>query len=141
LYGNSGCLEGIGFSQQRSSTMMIDWEAYHRQLLAGIGEFGKLSPDTLKGYKALSTAGQTTQKLSAKTRELIALAVAVTARCDGCIVVHADAALKQGAEPEEIAEALGVAVALGAGAAMVYSARVLDAVAAKHEPGAAQARR
>src|SRR3546814_4422820 len=70
--------------------------------------------------------------LDAKTRELIALAVAVTTRCDGCITVHVDAALKQGASREEIAEALGVAVALNAGAALVYSARVMDAVAA-HE--------
>src|SRR3954466_15814593 len=112
---------------------MIDWNDYHRELLARIGELGKLSPDTLKGYKMLSTAGEASNKLSPKTRELIALAVAATARCDGCIVVHADAALGHGAEPDEIAEALGVAVALGAGAAMVYSARVLDAVASKHE--------
>ena len=116
--------------------MMIDWNAYHKELLARIGELGKLSPDTLEGYKTLSTAGQTTGKLSARTRELIALAVAVTARCDGCIVVHADAALKQGAEPEEISEALGVAVALNAGAAMVYSARVLDAVASRKQTAA-----
>jgi AhpD family alkylhydroperoxidase len=121
--------------------MMIDWSTYHKELLSRIGELGKLSPGTLGGYKTLSTAGETTRKLSAKTRELIALAVAVTARCDGCIVVHADAALKQGAEPEEIAEALGVAVALNAGAAMVYSARVLDAVSAKQPPAAAVALR
>lgn len=54
----------------------------------------------------------------------------MTTRCDGCITTHVDAALKQGASREEIAEALGVAVALNAGAALVYSARVLDAVAA-----------
>jgi AhpD family alkylhydroperoxidase len=56
--------------------------------------------------------------------------VAVTTRCDGCITVHTGEALKHGATREEIAEALGVAVAMNAGAAMVYSARVLDAVAA-----------
>ena len=111
--------------------MMIDWTAYHKELLARIGELGKLSPDTLKGYKTLSAAGETTQRLSPKTRELIALAVAVTARCDGCIVVHADAALKHGATVEDICEALGVAVALNAGAAMVYSARALDALSAR----------
>ncbi|WP_352445342.1 carboxymuconolactone decarboxylase family protein [Mesorhizobium sp. M0016] len=58
--------------------------------LAASGNWGRRTPDTLKGYKILSTAGEITQKLSVKTRELIALAVAVTARCDGCIVVHAD---------------------------------------------------
>ncbi|MEA5669013.1 carboxymuconolactone decarboxylase family protein [Stenotrophomonas sp. MH1] len=109
---------------------MLDWNAYRRELKGRIGELGKLSPDTLKGYLTLSGAGAQTNHLDGKTRELIALAVAVTTRCDGCITTHVDAALKQGASGEEIAEALGVAVALNAGAAMVYSARVLDAVAA-----------
>ena len=49
-------------------------------------------------------------------------------RCDGCITVHTEAALRHGATKEEIAEALGVSVAINAGAALVYSARVLDAV-------------
>ena len=94
------------------------------------GEIGKLSPDTVKGYQALSGAGQKNDLLGAKTRELIALAVAVSLRCDGCITVHTAEALKHGATREEIAEALGVAVAINAGAAMVYSARTMDAVAA-----------
>ncbi|SEC54769.1 alkylhydroperoxidase AhpD family core domain-containing protein [Rhizobiales bacterium GAS191] len=111
--------------------MMLDWNGYQQQLLARIGEFGKLSPDTLKGYQALGAAGDHTGHLGAKTRELIALACAVTARCDGCITVHAAAAARHGASREEVAEALGVAVALGAGAALVYSARTLDAFAMK----------
>lgn len=82
----------------------------------------------MAGYQALSRAGQKTGHLEAKTRELIALAVAITTRCDGCITVHAGEALKHGATREEIAEALGVAVALNAGSAVVYSARVMDAV-------------
>lgn len=72
--------------------------------------------------------------LGAKTRELIALAVAVTARCDGCITVHTEAAIRQGATREEIAEALGVAITVNAGAALVYSTRVMDAF--KEYPGA-----
>ncbi|MEJ7139499.1 carboxymuconolactone decarboxylase family protein [Amphibiibacter pelophylacis] len=109
---------------------MLDWNDYRKELVGRIGDLGKLTPQTLTGYKTLSGAGAQTGHLEGKTRELIALAVAVTTRCDGCIAVHVDAALKLGASREEIAEALGVAVALNAGAAMVYSARVLDAVAA-----------
>jgi AhpD family alkylhydroperoxidase len=109
---------------------MLDWLEYRKELLGRIGEVGKLSPDTLRGYQTLSAAGSKTNHLDAKTRELISLAVAVTTRCDGCITVHTGEALKHGATREEIAEALGVAVAMNAGAAMVYSARVLDAVAA-----------
>ena len=108
---------------------MHDWNGYRQQLTARVGEIAKLSPDTIKGYMTISTAGQKSNLLGAKTRELISLAVAVAIRCDGCITVHAKAAVDHGATREEIAEALGVATAINAGAGVVYSARVLDAVA------------
>ena len=110
---------------------MLNWNDYQKQLLGRIGEVGKLSPDTLRGYQMLSGAGAKTAKLDAKTRELIALAVAVTRQCDGCITVHTAEAAKLGVSREEIAEALGVAIAMNAGAALVYSARVMDAFDAK----------
>jgi AhpD family alkylhydroperoxidase len=107
--------------------MMVDWNAYRQQLLEMTGKIARLSPETVKGYITLSAAGTKTNHLDAKTRELIALAVAVTLRCDGCITVHTEAAIKNDASREEIAEALGVAIAVNAGAALVYSARVMDA--------------
>jgi len=108
---------------------MLNWDEYRKELGTRIGEIGKLSPDTLQGYLTLSGAGAKTAHLDAKTRELISLAVAVTTRCDGCIAVHTQAAAKAGATTGEVAEALGVAVAMNAGAALVYSARALDALA------------
>src|ERR1700687_2587723 len=111
--------------------MMMDWIEYHKEIGARLGELMKLSPDTVRGYQTLSAANSKTGKLDEKTRQLISLACAVTTRCDGCIVVHSEAALKAGATKDEIAEALGVAVAMNAGAALIYSTRVLDAVNAK----------
>jgi AhpD family alkylhydroperoxidase len=110
---------------------MIDWNEYHMQVQKRIAEIGRASPDIVRGYRAVSNAGGNADLLGPKVRELISLAVAVTARCDGCIVVHTEAALKHGATKEEIVEALGVAVAVNAGAALIYSGRVLDAVEAK----------
>ena len=107
---------------------MLNWIDYRKKLSGRIGEFAAASPDTFKGYQTLSRAAEKTGQLDARTRELIALAVSVTTRCDGCITVHAAEALRLGASKAEIAEALGVAVALNAGAAMVYSARALDAL-------------
>ena len=107
---------------------MLNWLDYRKELTGRIGQFATLSPETVKGYQTLSKAGAATAHLDAMTRELIALAVSVTTRCDGCITVHAAEAVRLGASKGEIAEALGVAVALNAGAAMVYSARTLDAV-------------
>ncbi len=116
--------------------MMLNWDEYMQELMTTTGEIGRTSPDIVRGYRTLSDAGSKTNKLDAKTRELIALAVAVSLRCDGCITIHTTAAIKNGATKEEIVEALGVAISVNAGAALVYSSRVLDAFHAKTEAAA-----
>ena len=110
--------------------MMLDWNDYRTELLGRVAEIGKVSPDITRGLQTIDGAATKTRHLDAKIHELIALAVAVTTRCDGCIAVHTKAAVANGATREEIVEALGVAIALNAGAALTYSARVLDAHAA-----------
>lgn len=106
---------------------MLDWDGYRQALLGRIRDLGKLTPATIRGYRELSGAGSTTAHLDAKTRELIAIAVGVTRQCDGCITTHVHAARQQGATAEEVAEALSVAIAVNAGAALVFSARAMDA--------------
>ncbi|MGV1868872.1 MULTISPECIES: carboxymuconolactone decarboxylase family protein [unclassified Rhizobium] len=106
---------------------MLNWKEYLGQVLSGVGAIGKASPDIVKGYQTLGGAASKTGLLGPKVNELIALAVAVTVRCDGCIAVHTAAAVKAGATKEEIIEALGTAAAINAGAALVYSTRVIDA--------------
>ena len=73
----------------------------------------------LAAYGALEEASAE-GALDAKTRELISIAVAITTRCDGCIGVHTEAALKAGASEAEIAQTLATAISLNAGAAYVY---------------------
>lgn len=109
--------------------MMLDWNDYRRQLKTTMGDLSKLSPGTMEGYRAIATAYKDNGHLDARMRELMSIAVGVALRCDGCIAVHTDAALRHGATKEEIAEACNVAISISAGAALVYSARALDAVA------------
>jgi AhpD family alkylhydroperoxidase len=116
---------------------MLDWNQYRKQLAATIGEIAKTSPELVKGYRTLVGAHATDGAIDPKTRELIALAVAVTLRCDGCITTHADLARKQGATQEEITDALGVAIMVNAGATLVYSARTIDAFHASAAPAPA----
>src|SRR5205823_10558685 len=75
----------------RRKPMVMDWNHYHKEIGARVGDLAKLSPDTVKGYQTLSAANSKTSKLGEKTRQLISLAVAVTTRCDGCIVFHTEA--------------------------------------------------
>ena len=112
---------------------MQDWNTYCQQIVAGVGDLSKLSPDTVRGYATLNNAAHRTNLLDDKTRELIAGTVAISVRCDGCIAVHTAAARKFGATKEEIAETLGVATGINAGAAIVYSTRALDAFDAAGE--------
>jgi len=107
--------------------MMNDWNAYRAALLERVGEYAKQSPDVVRGLTTIDHAAAATGHLEPKIHELIALAVAVTTRCDGCISVHTKKAVENGATLAEISEALGVAIALNAGAALTYSARVLEA--------------
>jgi AhpD family alkylhydroperoxidase len=111
--------------------MMLDWNNYQKQIYEQLGKFMKITPDSVRGYQTLTNANAKDSKLGPKIRELISIAVAVTTRCDGCITVHTDNALKAGATKEEIAEALGVAMAMNAGAALIYSLRAMDAVAVR----------
>ena len=113
--------------------MMLDWNEYQKQIQQRVAEIGKANHEIVKGYRTLSDAGNQSNLLGPKVRELISLAVAVTRQCDGCIIVHTDAAIKQGAVKEEIIEALGVAIAVNAGAALVYSTRVMDALDEKRK--------
>lgn len=107
--------------------MMMDWNVYRDQINAAVREISTANPEIVKAYAGLSHANAKATHIDAKTRELIALAVAVTLRCDGCINAHTDAAIKAGAVKEEIVDALGVAIMVNTGATMVYSARTIDA--------------
>ncbi len=110
--------------------MSLDWKRHLTEAFDNIKKLGVLSPKTLSGYKALHAAGAETNHLDVKTRELICIAVAVTTRCDTCIANHIEKVIEAGGTQEEIAEALGVAVAMNAGAALVYSSKAIEAYGA-----------
>ncbi|MGO8247905.1 hypothetical protein [Rhizobium leguminosarum] len=59
---------------------MIDWKAYHQQVLAGVAEIAALSPDVIRGYQAIGGVARKTNLLGNKVNELIALAAAVSFR-------------------------------------------------------------
>jgi AhpD family alkylhydroperoxidase len=81
--------------------------------------------DTLQGVSALAQAAGRDGALSRKTKELIALAIGVSTRCDGCIGFHAEALVKLGATRQEVAETLGMAVYMGGGPSLMYAADAL----------------
>ncbi len=84
-------------------------------------------PGVFEGYAAMSGAALADGALDSKTKELIALAIAVTRQCDGCIASHARAAARRGATSDEVAEALAVAIFMNGGPGTVHAPRAFAA--------------
>ena len=76
----------------------------------------------------LSGAAMADGALSSKSKQLIALGIGVTLRCDGCIAYHVHDAMRAGATRQEIMETIGVAVFMGGGPSMVYGCEAMEAL-------------
>jgi AhpD family alkylhydroperoxidase len=84
-------------------------------------------PGVYDGYVAMNRAAMADGVLPTRTKELIALAIAVTRECDGCISAHARSAARAGATSDEVAEAMGVAIMMNGGPGTVWGARAAAA--------------
>ncbi|MGB8818059.1 MAG: carboxymuconolactone decarboxylase family protein [Rhizobiaceae bacterium] len=104
-----------------------DWKSFTDQTNKRMGEMRKAYPAVAKGFAELANAAIAPGALDSKTKELIALAIGVAMRCDGCLAFHTKAAAKFGATREEVADALGVAVYMGGGPAAIYAAEAMSA--------------
>ncbi|NBD32977.1 MAG: carboxymuconolactone decarboxylase family protein [Cyanobacteria bacterium] len=112
----------------QSSPDSKSYQAQLKHIKQYMGKFSTAQPDVAKAFSALHQGAATTGQLDQKTKELIALAIAVVTRCDGCIAFHTHDALKAGASKDEIMEALSVAILMGGGPAMMYAVHVIEAV-------------
>ena len=79
--------------------------------------------EVMNGFGALSKAAMAPGALDEKTKELIAMALSVGARCDPCVGYHAKALVKLGATRAELAEVLAMAVYMGGGPSLMYAAK------------------
>ncbi len=101
----------------------------------GILELRKAQPDAMAGFSALAKGAMQGGELSEATKEIIALAIGVAGRCDGCIGFHTKSLVRLGVSRAALMEALAVAVYMGGGPSLMYAA---DAVHAYDEFSAAR---
>ncbi|MBK6869860.1 MAG: carboxymuconolactone decarboxylase family protein [Kineosporiaceae bacterium] len=98
-------------------------------VLAGLrddaAKLRSLIPEVYDGYTSTRTAALHDGALSAKVKELMALSIAISKQCDGCIAAHAKSAARAGATIDEAAEAIGVALVMNGGPATVHGPRAL----------------
>jgi AhpD family alkylhydroperoxidase len=107
--------------------MNHDWPQMTQDLSLAIRELRGGAPEPMRAFSALAKAALEPKALDTKTKELIALGIAVAIRCDGCVAFHAEAAVKQGATRDEVMETMGMAVYMGAGPSVMYAAQAVEA--------------
>ncbi len=105
----------------------MDWDDFMAETEANIASFSKEVPETVKGFGLMGKAAKTDGALSEKTKEFIALGIAIATRCDSCIGFHVRSLVRLGATREELCEALAMATYMGGGPSYAFSAKALKA--------------
>ena len=105
----------------------MNWTDFLKETTVEVGALNKSFPDVSSGFQALAKAATRDGALDPKTKELIALAIGVAARCDACIGYHVKACIRHGATREEVVETVGMCVYMGGGPSLMYGAKALAA--------------
>lgn len=108
-------------------TATHDWQELGNNVSQALKPLRGGAPLAMTAFSGLARAALEPQTLPTKTRELIALAISVAMRCEGCIAFHAEAAVKHSASRDEVMEPMGMAIYMGAGPIVMYTAQTLDA--------------
>lgn len=106
---------------------MNDWPQTIKQLTTQLRALRGGTLDVMKAFSAMAQAATAAKALDGKTKELIALGIAVAVRCDDCIAFHVKAAGEQGASEQEVGETLGMAIYMGAGPSVMYASHAFEA--------------
>jgi AhpD family alkylhydroperoxidase len=106
---------------------MSDWPQQTAELSSLLRDLRGTAPDVMKAFAGIAKAATASKALDGKTKELIALGIAVAVRCDDCIAFHAKAAVEHGASRDEVSETLGMAIYMGAGPSVMYASHALEA--------------
>ena len=93
----------------------------------GLSSLRTSTPEVMKSFSELGRAATADGVLDARTKELIALALSVAARCDPCIGFHAKALVRLGATRQQVDEMLGVTTYMGGGPSLMYAASAIAA--------------
>ena len=107
--------------------MSKDWVQFSKDVDGRSAALFKAAPDTMRAFRGLVREAGKDGALDKKTKELIALAIAIAIRCEGCLSFHVRAVIKYGAARDEVLDVIGVAVEMGGGASSVYGALALEA--------------
>ncbi len=105
----------------------MDWNGFLGETEKNIGDLSKEIPETARGFGVMGKAAKTDGALDEKTKEFIALGIAISTRCDSCIGFHVRSLVRLGTTRDELCEALAMITYMGGGPSYSFSAKALKA--------------
>lgn len=106
----------------------MNYPERYEHIVELIGQMNREAPAAIAAFNQLHGATTKPGALSSSTKELIALAIGINVRCDGCVAYHVHDAVAAGASREEVIETIGVAIMMGGGPSVVYGVEALEAL-------------
>ncbi len=105
--------------------MADSFKSQNESLIVNNKSLREVAPGQMKGFGALGAATYPDGVLPRKYKELLAMAIGIAIRCDGCIAWHVMEVKRNGATREEVGEVIGVAIQMGGGPSAVYGGKAL----------------
>lgn len=105
----------------------MSWTSFLNETMGRIGALQKEAPEALKAFNQMGAVAKKNGALDEKTKELIALGIAVSTRCDSCIGFHVKSLVRLKTTRAELCEALEMIAYMGGGPSIAYGAKALEA--------------
>tara|TARA_B100000963_G_C22252750_1_gene504967 strand:- start:131 stop:466 length:336 start_codon:yes stop_codon:yes gene_type:complete len=105
----------------------MNWQTLLNEAIDKTGKYQKEAPETFAGFGLMGKAAKKNGALSEKTKELVALGIAISTRCEICIAFHVNSLVRLETTREEFCEALEMISYMGGGPSISYSAKALEA--------------
>lgn len=105
----------------------MPWKEYMNETVARLERLRREIPETYGAFETMGAAAKTDGALDLKTKEFVALGIAIATRCDSCIGFHTRALVRLGASRDEFCDALAMCAYMAGGPGFAYSAKALEA--------------
>ena len=105
----------------------MDWKSFIKETKTKFANLNKEIPDTFEGFNLMGKEAKKNGIVDEKTKEFVALGIAISTRCESCIGMHVESLIKLGTSREELVEVLAMCSYMGGGPSITFSAKALEA--------------
>lgn len=105
----------------------MDWKKFIKDADRDLAVYAKALPGVIQAFGKMGEAAKDDSALDLKTKEFVALGIAISTRCDHCIGYHTRNLVRLGARREEVSDVLAMCAYMGGGPSINFGSKALQA--------------